>query len=103
MGALNATRAMGGCICLSICSAVLNSQRDEKLGFLPKPVLDGISLSPTSAIAGLPAEEARRTREAFLEIFRLQYVAIAAWGGAAMAVSLVLLFVKICPGGTGKK
>ncbi|KAB5536495.1 major facilitator superfamily domain-containing protein [Coniochaeta sp. 2T2.1] len=92
MGAVNATRTMGGCICLSICSAILHSQQDKQLDFLPKDVLDAISLSPTSAIPKLPAAEALRTRETFHEIYKLQYVAIAGYAGAAL---FALYFVAV--------
>ncbi|RYP58669.1 hypothetical protein DL769_008845 [Monosporascus sp. CRB-8-3] len=88
MGAVNSTRTMGGCICLSICSAILHSQQDKQLDFLPENVVNGISLSPTSVIPALPEAEALRTREAFHDIYRLQFIAIAAWAVAALLFSL---------------
>ncbi|KAB5580661.1 major facilitator superfamily transporter multidrug resistance [Coniochaeta sp. 2T2.1] len=102
IGAVNATRTMGGCICLSICSAILHSQQDKQLDFLPEDVLDAISLSPTSAIPKLPAAEALRTREAFHEIYKLQYVAIAAWAGAALLTSLLPSFLRLYRGSGSK-
>ncbi|KAH9897330.1 major facilitator superfamily transporter multidrug resistance [Xylariomycetidae sp. FL2044] len=94
MGAINSIRTMGGTISLSICSAILHSQQETKLDFLPKDVVDFITLSPTSVIPSLPAEEALRTREAFHDIYRLQFIAITVWGGATLLSSLVPFYLN---------
>jgi hypothetical protein len=88
MGSVNSSRTMGGCIALSVCSAILHSRTNALSTLLPPKLAMEVINSPTTALADLSPEQAYIVRKNYAESYRLQWVTVTALGALAVVASL---------------
>ncbi|KAL0936756.1 MFS multidrug transporter [Colletotrichum truncatum] len=86
MGALNTVRTMGGCIALSVCSAILHNEVPKRLHDLPENVVGSLLSSPTSALGQMDRETANVVRRTYNDVYRLQ------WSAVTVLAAIQLLF-----------
>lgn len=91
MGSVNSSRTMGGCIALSLCSAMLHSRTNALSSILPPALAVEIVNSPTTALADLDPEQAYMARKNYAESYRLQWITVTALGMVAVVASLGLV------------
>lgn len=88
MGSVNSSRTMGGCIALSVCSAILHSRTNTLSSVLPPGLAAEVTNSPTIAMGDLSPEQAYIVRQNYAESYQLQWVTITALGAVAVIASL---------------
>ncbi|KAF6793443.1 MFS multidrug transporter [Colletotrichum sojae] len=94
MGAVNTVRTMGGCIALSACSAMLNNEIPKRVGGLPVETVASLLRSPTAVLPFLDHETGLMVRRSYHDLYRLQWVAVAALAAAEFLFALPPLFAS---------
>jgi hypothetical protein len=88
MGCVNSSRTMGGCIALSVCSAILHSRISALSSLLPPQLAVEVTNSPTMTLADLSSEQAYFIRKNYAESYRLQWITVTALGAVAVVASM---------------
>ncbi|KAF5517191.1 Efflux pump FUS6 [Colletotrichum aenigma] len=94
MGAYNTIRTMGGCIAISVCSAILHSEMPKRLDSLPEDVMRSLLASPTTVLPLLEKPVALMVRKTYNDVYRLQLIAVTVFAAAMLAFSVPPLFLS---------
>ncbi|KAM0106377.1 hypothetical protein ACP6JB_008030 [Aspergillus fumigatus] len=105
-GAMNMLRAMGGCIGLAICAAMLSSRLDDELAaVLPGRSPDQIQLAKNSLHGetnGFSAEEIAGVRRVYGRGYNDGFQVMIAFAGANVVVAGLLFLATCRRGGIGR-
>lgn len=105
-GAMNMLRAMGGCIGLAICAAMLSSRLDDELAaVLPGRSPDQIQLAKNSLHGetnGFSAEEIAGVRRVYGRGYNDGFQVMIAFAGANVVVAGLLFMATCRRGGIGR-
>lgn len=94
MGAFNTIRTMGGCIAISVCSAILHSEMPKRLDTLPEDVMRPLLASPTTVLPQLEKPVALMVRKTYNDVYRLQFIAVTVFAAAMLVFSVPPLFLS---------
>lgn len=94
MGAYNTIRTMGGCIAISVCSAILHSEMPKRLDSLPEDVMRSLLASPTTVLPLLEKPVALMVRKTYNDVYRLQLIAVTVFAAAMLVFSVPPLFLS---------
>ncbi|KAF4921693.1 Efflux pump dotC [Colletotrichum viniferum] len=94
MGAYNTIRTMGGCIAISVCSAILHSEMPKQLDSLPEDVMRSLLASPTTVLPQLEKPVALMVRKTYNDVYRLQLIAVTVFAAAMLVFSVPPLFLS---------
>ncbi|KAF9870448.1 major facilitator superfamily transporter [Colletotrichum karsti] len=94
MGAFNTIRTMGGCISLSVCSAILHSEMPERLKSLPENAVEAILSSPTTVLPRMDKEIASMVRRTYNDVYRLQWIAVTVLAVVQVFFAFPPLFLR---------
>ncbi|KAF6802134.1 MFS multidrug transporter [Colletotrichum musicola] len=98
MGAVNTVRTMGGCIALSACSAILNNEIPKRLGGLPVETVASLLRSPTAVLPLSDDETGLMVRRSYHDLYRLQWIVVAALAAAELLFAFPPLFASVRKG-----
>lgn len=94
MGAFNTIRTMGGCIAISVCSAILHSEMPKRLDSLPEDLLRPLLASPATVLPQLEKPVALMVRKTYNDVYRLQFIAVTVFAAAMLVFSVPPLFLS---------
>ncbi|KAK1140466.1 hypothetical protein N8T08_010310 [Aspergillus melleus] len=101
-GAMNMLRAMGGCIGLAICAAMLSSELNSVLPTILSPELVDVATESLREGNGLSASDLALVREVYGKGYDSGYQVMIAFAGANVIVASLLILATYRRGGVDK-
>ncbi|KAH8426658.1 uncharacterized protein LDX57_004392 [Aspergillus melleus] len=99
---MNMLRAMGGCIGLAICAAMLSSELNSVLPTILSPQLVGVAKESLREGNGLNASDLALVRQVYGKGYDRGYQVMIAFAGANVVVAGLLVLITYRRGGVDK-